>query len=100
MFLFACIFVILFTSCSHENDTSGSHTPSPIPAPDTTPPVITLHLSTVDITGAEEIRISGSELSVGGKRVASWTDNVSRNCQVKMTFDGVAVSSGDVPGKS
>ncbi len=71
-----------------------------MPTPDITPPTITLHLNSVDITGVEEIRIGGSELHVGDKLVASWTDNVTKSCQVKVTFDGAPVSSGEVPDKS
>ena len=67
---------------------------------DKTPPTITLHRSSVDITGVEKISIVGSELYVGDLLVASWTDNVTTSCQVKMTFEGTSISSGEVPGKS
>ena len=86
------------TSCAHEENTENP--PSPLPAVDKTPPTITLHHFSVDITGVEKISIVGSELHVGDLLVASWKDNVTTNCQVKLTFDGTAISSGEVPEKS
>lgn len=67
---------------------------------DKTPPTITVHQSSIDITGVEKILVSGSELHVGSTLVASWKDNVTKNCKVQLKFDGTAISSGDVPVKS
>ena len=93
--------VVILTACGHDDIVKDTPAPKPdIPTVDTTSPVITVHLSSVDITGVEEILISGNQLHVGDKLVASWTDNVTKSCQVKMTFDGSPVSSGNVPDKS
>lgn len=54
----------------------------------------------MDIAGVEKIRISGNELYIGDKLVATWKDDVTTNCIVKVTFDGIAVNSGDVTKKS
>ena len=92
---------MVFTSCAHEDNTvTPSPEPTPVPVVDKTPPTITLHRSSVDITGVENISIVCSELYVGDLLVASWTDNVTTSCQVKMTFEGTAISSGEVPEKS
>ena len=87
-----------FTSCAHEENTENPS--SSLPAVDKTPPTITLHRTSVDITGVEQISIVGSELRVGDILVASWKDNVTKSCQVKMMFEGTAISSGEVPEKS
>ena len=92
--------VTLFSACSVGDSVEGDDITPPVPVIDVTPPTIKVLLSTVDITGVEEIRISGNELSIGSKLVASWSDNVTKNCMVQMTFDGVSVSSGNVPDKS
>ena len=95
--------VVIPVSCSH--DEPSSEIPVPVPTPsgpvvDTTPPTITVLLSSLDIIGVEKILISGSELHVGDKLVATWTDDVTKSCTVKVTFDGAAVTSGDVTRKS
>ena len=61
---------------------------------DVTPPAIKLHRSSVLIVGAEEIVVGGNELRVGDNLVASWTDNVSRECTVKLEYNGKAIISG------
>ena len=92
--------VTLLSACSGGDSDDGGSINPPTPVIDVTPPTIKVLLSTVDITGVEEIRISGNELSIGSKLVASWSDNVTKNCMVQMTFDGVSVISGNVPDKS
>lgn len=70
------------------------------PKKDTTAPTIATLLSTVDIIGIEEILIKGNELYVGDKLVASWTDDVTKNCKVELSFSGTVVNSGDIAKKS
>lgn len=96
----AMVGTAILAGCSHEELEPGPQPNPNIPTVDVTPPVITIHHASVDITGVEEIRVSGSQLKIGGMLVAEWTDNVSKSCQVKMTFEGAAVVSGDVPEKS
>ena len=91
--------VAFTTNCTHDEpdmwNISGSWDGS-VPFVDVTPPTVTVYISSVDITGVEEIRISDNELYVGDKLVASWTDNVTKNCKVRISFDGVVISSGEV----
>lgn len=91
----------MFTSCTHEEEIEPQPTQPPVPVPvvDITPPSIKVLLSSVDITGVEQIIISGNELRVGNLLVASWTDDMTKSCQVQMTFDGNAISSGEVANK-
>ena len=93
--------VAVLGSCGGSDDEGGgSQTVVPQPnLPDITPPTIKVVLSSVDITGVEKISIAGSELRVGELLVASWTDNVTKNCQVMMMFNGSAISSGEVASK-
>lgn len=89
--------IVIPVGCSHD-DEGGSSKTDPKPGfVDTNPPTIKVLVNNVDITGIEKILIKGSELYVGSQKVASWTDNVTKNCKVQMVFDGNAVSSGDVP---
>lgn len=92
----------MFTSCTHEEEIEQKEptpTPPPVPIVDITPPSIRVVLASVDITGVEQIIISGSELHVGDLLVASWTDDMTKSCQVQMTFDGSAISSGEIAKK-
>ena len=93
--------VAVLGSCGGSDDEGGgSQTVLPQPnLPDITPPTIKVVHSSVDITGVEKISIAGSELRVGELLVASWTDNVTKNCQVMMMFNGSAISSGEVASK-
>ena len=84
-------------SCVHEDEIEN--TDSPKSGNDVTAPKITLHRPNVDITGVEKIVISGSELHVGDLLVASWKDDVSKTCKVKMMFNGSDISSGEVASK-
>lgn len=81
-------------ACSPEV-TGGSEPASP--KVDREAPVIKVYHSSVDITGVEQITISGNQLFIGSLLVASWTDNVSKNCLVSMKIDGSEVTSGQVP---
>ena len=83
----------MFTSCAKEDDVENK-------VRDIKPPTINVLRTSVDITGVEEIRISGSELRIGDIVVASWSDEVTKNCQVKMTIDGVVFNSGNIPTQS
>lgn len=83
----------VFTSCAKEDDVENK-------VRDIKPPTINVLRTSVDITGVEEIRISGSELRIGDIVVASWSDEVTKNCQVKMTIDGVVFNSGNIPTQS
>ena len=89
--------VAIPAGCSHDDDGNASKIDSPTPSiVDTKAPTITVVLTSVDITGVEKILVSGSELRVGDKLVASWKDDVTKNCKVQMAFDGSSISSGDV----
>lgn len=83
---------MLFVGCSKD---SGSGEEA-----DIKPPTVTLLLSSVEITGEEAVTVSGNELLVGTKKVASWKDEVTQNCAVTMTFNDVPVTSGFVPTAS
>ena len=87
----------VLASCVHEDEIEN--TDSPKSGNDVTAPKITLHRPNVDITGVEKIIISGSELYVGDLLVASWKDDVSKTCKVKMMFNGSDISSGEVASK-
>lgn len=90
--------IVIPVGCAGGDDGNSSKIDPP-PGPgfvDTKAPTITVALSDVDITGVEKILISGSELRVGDVLVASWTDDVTKSCKVQMSFDGSAVSSGEV----
>ena len=73
----------VFVSCSH--DTS---------LPDVTPPVIKVRRSSVVITGGEVVTVSGGELRIGASLVASWTDNMTKECRVRLEFNGRVIASG------
>ena len=67
---------------------------------DKTAPTITVLTPIVYIIGVEEILIKGNELYVGDKQMASWTDDVTKNCKVELSFSGTVVNSGDIAKKS
>ena len=81
---------MLFAGCSKD---SGEEA-------DIKPPTIILLLSSVEITGEEAVTVSGNELLVGTKKVATWKDEVTQNCAVALTFNDVPVTSGFVPTAS
>ena len=81
---------MLFAGCSKD---SGEEA-------DIKPPTIILLLSSVEITGEEAVTVSGNELLVGTKQMASWKDEVTQNCAVTLTFNDVPVTSGFVPTAS
>lgn len=54
--------------------------------PDITPPTIDAKTS-VDIEWWEQVRISGNQLYIWSKIVASWYDDVSSNCMVSATMN-------------
>lgn len=91
--------IVLLSACSHETtDGGGGGGAEPVtPTADTQAPVIKVYYAKVDITGIEKITIAGNNLHIGNLLVASWTDNVTRNCQVSMKIDGNEVNSGSVP---
>ena len=71
-----------FVSCSNDKNLE-----------DTTPPVIKIYSFNVAITGTEQIVVTGNELHIGSTLVASWTDNVSKECKVKLEFEGNVITS-------
>ena len=79
----------MFASCTKEDIANETSVPS-----------INVLYSTIDIIGVEKILIKDNELYVGDKLVASWTDNVTKNCKVELRFSGIAVNSGEVAKKS
>ena len=88
-------------SCTRDDDGNSSKTdPSNPDFVDRNAPTITVVLASVDITGIEKIFISGSKLYISDKLVASWTDDVTKNCKVQLAFDGSSISSGDVASHS
>jgi hypothetical protein len=72
-----------FVSCSNDKNLE-----------DTTPPVLKIYTFKVSITGTEQIVVTGNELHVGSVLVASWTDNVSKECKVKLEFNDNDITSG------
>ena len=43
-------------------------------------------MSTVNVIAGPSVTVSGSELKIGDKSVASWKDDVSSSCTVALTF--------------
>ena len=54
----------------------------------------------VEITGKEAITISGNQLMVGTEKMASWKDDVTKDCAATLKFNDVPISSGMVPTAS
>lgn len=78
----------LLTACSWDSDEL-----------DTIAPTVTLKQSEIDITWWKVIRISGNQLLIWDDVVASWTDNASKNCSVKLSFDWNNIISWDTLSK-
>ena len=69
---------------------------------DTKAPVISVSLSSVNVIGGQEVTLGTSELKIGTKTVASWTDDISKTCKAGLELDGKSISSGtklSEPGK-
>lgn len=79
----ALLAIAAFVSCSNDKHLE-----------DTTPPVIKIYSFNVGITGTEQIVVTGNELHIGSVLVASWTDNVSKECKVKLEFNDNAITYG------
>ena len=43
-------------------------------------------MSTVNVIAAPAVTVSGNELKIGDKSVASWKDDVSSSCTVALSF--------------
>lgn len=78
----------MFTSCSKEEKEVVT------PDLDVTPPVISVKMSEVDISGGKVLRIDGSQLLIGEDVVATWSDDKTESCTVTVHAAGMTVQSG------
>lgn len=61
---------------------------------DTKAPVITVQKSSVNVIAGLVVGIGAENLQLGGETVASWKDDVTHQCKVSLSMDGVAVANG------
>lgn len=80
--------MVLLVSCG------GKETIEPPPARDTRAPVISVTQSSVNVVGGLEVILGISELKIGDKTVATWTDDVSTTCKSVLELNGKAITSG------
>ena len=59
-------------------------------------PEIKLELSELNVFAGAEVSIADNKLMIGGEVVASWTDDRTEQCEVKLTLDGKEVKAGDM----
>ena len=59
-------------------------------------PEIKLELSELNVFAGVEVSIADNKLMIGGEVVASWTDDRTEQCEVKLTLDGKEVKAGDM----
>ena len=64
----------------------GDEPVEPTPAKDTKAPVITVSANAVNVIAGPAVTISGNELKIGDKSVASWKDDVSSSCTIALSF--------------
>ena len=72
------------------------------PTKDTKAPVISVSQASVNVIGGLTVTLGTSELKIGDKTVATWTDNVTKTCKGALEFNGQTISSGSKlsePGK-
>lgn len=81
---------LLFSSCSKNEQ---------IPK-DTTPPVIAVKKSEVDVSGGKTLLLGDSQMFLWDDLVASWTDDMSQTCQAKVQQDDQGVASGTTIDKA
>ena len=67
---------------------------------DTTPPNISVQTSEVDISGWKKVEISWNKLIIWWNIVASWSDNQTKDCKVRITIDWSTISSGTTLNKA
>ena len=67
----------------------------PTPAKNT-PPTIETQLTKLNVFAGVEVNITDNKLMIGGEVVASWTDERTEQCEVKLTLDGKEVKAGDM----
>lgn len=60
---------------------------------DTTAPTINVSQHDIDITWWKQIRINWNQLYIWDVLVASWTDNVTKNCKVELSLNWKPISS-------
>ena len=83
----------LFAACGGGED--GPDTPvNPIDKKDTIAPTINVNLSEVDITWWKDIRIEWNKLYIWGELVASRSDDKTANCNVSLSLNWKAITSG------
>ena len=63
---------------------------------DSTAPVISLSISEMNVIGGLEANLRDNALYLGDQVVATWKDNVSKECEAALSLDGKYISSGTV----
>ena len=58
-------------------------------------PDLSILLPEVNVFGGTEVQITDTQLLIGGKLVASWSDKYSDKCTATLTLNGSEVKSGD-----
>ena len=98
----------MFVSCGGDEPVDPTPT-TPVtpenpstPPKDTKAPVISVSQASVNVIGGLDAVLGTSELKIGDKTVATWSDDVSKTCKAGLELDGKAISSGaklSEPGK-
>lgn len=89
-------------SCGGKEPIDPTPPTPPTPSVDSKAPVISVSLSSVNVIGGQEVTLGTSELNIGTKTIATWKDDVSKNCKAGLELDGKTISSGTKlsdPGK-
>ena len=73
-------------SCGGDEPVEPTPPTPPTPEKDKNAPTITVSMSTVNVIAGPSVTVSGSELKIGDKSVASWKDDVSSSCTVALIF--------------
>ena len=50
----------------------------------------------VNVFGGAEVQITDTQLMIGGKLVAEWSDKRTQQCKATLTFNGYEVKGGDM----
>ncbi len=74
----------VLTACSDDEPDNPS---------DTIAPTVNVSQHDVDITWWKQVRVSWNQLYIWDTLVASWTDNVTKNCKVELSINWKTISS-------